>query len=355
MSLETLRIIWWLLLGMLLAGFAVTDGADLGTAALLPFVTRNVAERQSVIDSGGLVWDGKPAWFIVGGIITFAAWPALFAASLSGYYLTLFMVLVTLILRPVGFKYRSRFGKRWDRALILGGIGAPFVFGAAFGNLLLGVPFNIHAGLRLHTDFTLLSLFNPFALLCGLVSLTMIMMHGAAWLNLKCQGAIQGRARQALGFFAFAFIILSLFAGLWAGALDGYRLQTADPNAPSHVANQAVLIVQHGWQDNFRHAPILWLLPVASKVAALLAACIYRHPFTGFVASSLVPGLTIASAGTALFPFFLPSSSDPDFSLTLWNASSGKFSLEVMLGAVLLLILCGRILNVLWPRRHRFG
>src|SRR5271170_6392449 len=146
MSYELLRIIWWLLLGVLLGGFAIMDGFDLGTAALLTFVGRNDTERRIAINSVGPVWEGNQVWFILGGGAIFAAWPALYAASFSGFYLAMFLVLVALIVRPVGFKFRSKLDNTtwrsfWDWALVVGGAVPALVFGVAVGNALQGVSF----------------------------------------------------------------------------------------------------------------------------------------------------------------------------------------------------------------------
>ncbi len=193
MDYETLRLIWWALLGILLIGFAVMDGFDLGTALLMPFLGKTDLERRVIINTVGPVWEGNQVWFILGGGAIFAAWPALYAASFSGFYLAMFLVLATLILRPGGFKYRSKLEGRgwrrfWDWALFAGGLVPALVFGVAFGNLFRGVPFGYDSDLRFHSTITLISLLNPFALLFGLVSLSMIALHGASWINLKTEG-----------------------------------------------------------------------------------------------------------------------------------------------------------------------
>src|SRR6185503_3652438 len=199
---ETLRLIWWALLGILLIGFAAMDGFDLGTAALLPFVARNDEERRVAINSIGAVWEGNQVWFILGGGAIFAAWPPLYAAAFSGFYLAMFLILWALILRPVGFKFRGkiedpRWRSFWDWCLFVSGTVPSLVFGVAFGNLFVGLPFGFDADLRFHSAITLLSLLNPFALLVGLVSLSMIVLHGAAWLSYKATGAVAARARSA--------------------------------------------------------------------------------------------------------------------------------------------------------------
>ena len=191
---ETLKVIWWLLLGVLLIGFAIMDGFDLGRrdAAAL--------HRREAIPSGGWsstpsgpVWEGNQVWLILGGGAIFAAWPALYAASFSGFYLAMMLVLAALILRPVGFKFRSkmpgaRWRANWDWALFVGGAVPSLVFGVAMGNLLEGVPFSFDSELRATYTFGLFDLLNPFALLCGLVSVAMLVTHGAVYLAVKTDG-----------------------------------------------------------------------------------------------------------------------------------------------------------------------
>ncbi len=183
---ETLRVIWWGLLGVLLIGFAVTDGFDLGTGTLLPFVAKTDTERRVVINAVGPVWEGNQVWLIVGGGAIFAAWPPLYAVSFSGFYLAMFAVVFALILRPVAFKYRSKrenpaWRTSWDWALFIGGFVPALIFGVAVGNVLQGVPFRLENDLRIfYEGTTLFELLNPFALLCGLLSVAMLIMHGAS-------------------------------------------------------------------------------------------------------------------------------------------------------------------------------
>lgn len=344
MSYDTLRVIWWLILGVLLSGFAIMDGFDLGTAALLPFVGRNDSERRIAINSVGPVWEGNQVWFILGGGAIFAAWPALYAASFSGFYLAMFLVLATLILRPVGFKFRSklvapRWRSFWDWALFSGGIVPALVFGVAFGNLLEGVPFTFDDDLRFHSTITLLSLLNPFALLAGLVSLSMIVLHGASWLNYKTAGVVQMRARSVMPLAALSFAILFALAGFWVSRLNGYALSSAlAADGPSNPMLKTVTHSGVNWLANYAGRPMLWLIPGVAIAAALLGAVLRRLPLLAFFLTALVPACTIATAGAALFPFLLPSSSDPRASLTVWDGSSSKLTLEIMLGCVVLFL-----------------
>ncbi|HVP85599.1 MAG TPA: cytochrome d ubiquinol oxidase subunit II [Rhizomicrobium sp.] len=341
---EILRLIWWALLGILLIGFAIMDGFDLGTAALLPFVARNDVERRMAINTVGPVWEGNQVWFILGGGAIFAAWPALYGASFSGFYLAMFLVLAALILRPVGFKFRSkvdapRWRAFWDWALFVGGTVPSLVFGVAFGNLFLGVPFGFDSDLRFHSTITLISLLNPFALLVGLVSLSMIVLHGATWLNLKSDGPVKARAAAIMPYAAIVFGLLFAIAGLWVSKLDGYQIagQIAH-DGPSNPMLKTVTRNAGAWLANGSQQPLLWLTVVIAYAGAILAVVLRKRPGLAFVASALVPAGTIATAGAALFPFLLPSSLDPNASLTVWDASSSKLTLAVMLGAVVILL-----------------
>ena len=341
---ETLRLIWWALLGILLIGFAVMDGFDLGTAALLPFVARNDLERRIVVNTVGPVWEGNQVWFILGGGAIFAAWPALYAASFSGFYLAMFLVLLTLILRPTAFKFRSKIAApAWrsacDWALFSGGIMPALVFGVAFGNLFLGVPFGFDGDLRFHSTISLISLLRPFPLLVGLVSLSMVVLHGAAWLNMKTDGVVQARARRVMPYSALAFAVLFALAGLWLSQLEGYRI--AGVIAHDGPSNPLLKTATHGpgnWFAASTAGAWLWMAVALAYVGAAGALVLRGRPGLAFVSSALVPAGTIATAGSALFPFLLPSSADPSASLTVWDASSSKLTLGVMLGAVVIFL-----------------
>jgi cytochrome d ubiquinol oxidase subunit II len=341
---EILRLIWWALLGILLIGFAVMDGFDLGTAALLPFVGRTDKERRMVLNTVGPVWEGNQVWFILGGGSIFAAWPMLYAASFSGFYLAMFLVLATLILRPAGFKFRSKLENPtwrsfWDWALFAGGVVPALVFGVAFGNLFQGVPFGFDTFMRMHSEITLLSLLNPFALLCGLVSLSMIVFHGASWLNYKSTGNVKMRAGKAMLVAAIAYIALFTLAGVCLGQIDGYQIVSAIAHdGPSNPLLKTVTRVPHGWFANMTEHPALLLTLIAAYGGCVLAVLLRRFPGYAMLCSALVPAGTIATAGAALFPFLMPSSSEPNASLTVWDASSSSLTLAVMLGVTVLIL-----------------
>lgn len=362
----TLRLIWWGLLGVLLIGFALTDGWDLGVATLLPFVARSDVERRMVINTVGPTWEGNQVWFILGGGAIFAAWPFVYAISFSGFYLAMFVVLSALILRPVGFKYRSKrpdpsWRTRWDWALFIGGFVPALVFGVAVGNVLLGVPFRLNSDLRAFYDGSFFGLFSPFSLLCGLLSVAMVVLHGSAFLAVKIErGPVHDRAR-AYGSLA-ALGSLVLFALGWAyvawGGI-GFQLQgVVDVAGASNPLRGAMTVQAAGaWLDNYARYPWMMLAPALGFLGAALAFIGIRAGWEApaLAGSSLSTLGIIATVGLSMFPFILPSSIDPQSSLTLWNASSSHTTLFIMLVVTviflpLVLLYTAWVYRVLWGR-----
>ncbi|QKV17019.1 cytochrome d ubiquinol oxidase subunit II [Oricola thermophila] len=366
-SFDLLRVIWWLLLGVLLIGFALTDGFDMGVGALLPFVAKTDAERRVVINTVGPVWEGNQVWFILGGGAIFAAWPPLYAVSFSGFYLAMFVVLAALILRPVGFKYRSKrdgaaWRNGWDWALFVGGAVPALIFGVAVGNVLQGVPFRLTEDLfpvyegAFYAKF--LGLLNPFALLAGLVSFGMLLMHGAAWLTVKAEGVIVDRARAIgtwMGLLAMAGFAL---AGVWlAFGIDGYAL-VGDAVANGH-SNPLHSEVEKGvsWLTAYEKRPWIAIAPALGFLGMAMAI---RGLRTGGEVSTLlwsklgIFGI-ISTVGLTMFPFILPSSIDPKSSLTVWDASSSHLTLFVMLVVTvifmpIILLYTAWVYKVLWGK-----
>ncbi|MDR6288188.1 cytochrome d ubiquinol oxidase subunit II [Inquilinus ginsengisoli] len=344
---ETLRLIWWALLGTLLIGFAVMDGFDLGAAMLLPFVGRTDAERRVVINTVGPVWEGNQVWFILGGGAIFAAWPPLYAVAFSGFYLAMFLVLCALILRPVAFKFRSKIDhptwrRTWDWALFVGGLVPSLVFGVAFGNVLEGVPFRFDATLRMTYEGTLFGLLNPFALLCGLVSVAMLVMHGGAWLALKAAEPVAARAVTFTRLAAIVLIALFAVAGLWVAiGIDGYAIVGAVAHdGPSNPLLKQVARAPGAWMANYGTQPWTLAAPVLAFLGALgvIALSGLRRPGLTLLASALGVAGVIATAGLSVFPFLLPSSLNPNASLTVWDASSSRLTLAIMLGATVVFL-----------------
>lgn len=365
LNYETLRVIWWILLGVLLIGFAVTDGFDMGVGTLLPVVAKTDAERRVAINTIGPVWEGNQVWFILGGGAIFAAWPALYAISFSGFYLAMFLVLLALIMRPVAFKYRSKrpdhaWRTRWDWALFVGSAVPALIFGVAIGNTLQGVPFHFTPDLRPIYEGSLFGLLNPLALYCGLVSLAMMVTHGAAWLTFKAEGMVAKRAR-AVGTRS-AIITAVLFAGggvlVWLGLFGGYRVTSPIVwDGPSNPLIKTVVADGGAWLANFHAHPMLWIVPALGVAAPLLAAAGFRARLEGwtFIASNLGVVTIIATVGLAMFPILLPSSSNPGHSLAVFDASSSRATLRNMLIATvifmpLILAYTAWVYRVLWGK-----
>ncbi|MET7142724.1 cytochrome d ubiquinol oxidase subunit II [Xanthomonas sp. PPL139] len=344
----TLRVIWWLLLGILLIGFAVMDGFDLGVGALLPFVARTDAERRLVVNTIGPVWEGNQVWLILGGGAIFAAFPPLYAVSFSGFYLAMFVILFALILRPVGFKFRGKLpGQRWrngwDWALFLGGFIPALIMGVAVGNVLLGVPFHFDDTLRVFYTGSFFGLLMPFALLAGLLSVSMLVAHGAAMLVLKTDGPVAERAARYGSVAALTACTLFAGAGVWvATGLPGYAVtsQVVTDGATNPLLKTAVLGEVGGWMHNYQSMPLTALAPAAGLLGLLLSAVLLRKRRGGlaFIASGAAIAGIILTVGFAIFPFLLPSSSQPGSSLTVWDASSSHLTLWIMLLATVVFL-----------------
>lgn len=336
----TLRLIWWLLLGVLLVGFAVMDGFDLGVGTLLPFVARSDEERRIVTNTIGPVWEGNQVWLILGGGAIFAAFPPLYAVSFSSLYLAMFVILFALILRPVGFKFRgkvedTRWKATWDWALFVGGFVPALIFGVAVGNVLLGLPFHFEPNLRPVYTGGFFGLLTPFALLCGAVSVALLVAHGAAMLVMKNEDPIAGRAARYGAIAALAGAVLFAAAGVWvANGITGMRIESViDGGAPSNPLAKTVATGTGLWMHNYRAMPLTLLAPAAGLLGALLSAFWLwrRKGGFAFLASAAAVTGAILTVGFAIFPFLLPSSSVPDAGLTLWDASSSHLTLWIML------------------------
>jgi len=344
---ETLKVIWWLLIGVLLIGFAVTDGFDMGVGALLPFLGRTDEERRVIINSIGATWEGNQVWFITAGGATFAAWPLVYATAFSGFYWALLLVLFALFFRPVGFDYRSkvddpRWRNAWDWGLFVGGAVPALVFGVAFGNLLLGVPFHYDRDMQVYYTGSFLALLNPFGLLAGVVSLAMLIMHGATYLQLRSEGEINARAKTAVKVAAAVMMAAFALAGMWLSAgIDGYHIVSMPPADTAFIPlAKAVEKAPGAWLANYSAHPWMMAAPVFGFAGAAIAIVFSAagRPLAAFVASALSVTGVILTAGFSLFPFIMPSSSNPASSLTVWDAVSSHRTLQVMFWVVVVFL-----------------
>lgn len=342
----TLKIIWWLLIGVLLIGFAIMDGHDMGVATLLPFAGRSDMERRVIINTVGPHWDGNQVWFITGGGAIFAAWPIVYATAFSGFYWAMLVVLWALFLRPVGFDYRSKIDdpawrSAWDWGLFIGGAVPPLVFGVAFGNLLQGVPFGFDERMLSTYTGSFWALFNPFALVCGLVSSAMITLHGAVYLSHRTEGLVQRRANFAAAIAGVALLVLFTLAGVWVMFIDGYAITSAiDPAGVSNPMAKTVARAPGAWLFNYGKAPATIAVPVLAYLGTIAALALLKAKRTGlaFIASGIAQAGVIATAGVSMFPFLMPSSSVPQASLTVWDSVSSHMTLGIMFWVALVFV-----------------
>jgi cytochrome d ubiquinol oxidase subunit II len=315
---------------------------------LLPFVARKDIERRVMINAIAPFWDGNQVWLLLGAGAVFAAWPPIYAAAFSGFYIAMFLVLATLILRPVGFEFRNKFTDPrwrafWDYALFAAGLVPSVVFGVAFGNLLQGVPFRLDGDLRIYYEGSgLFELLNPFGLLCGLISAAMLATHGAIYLTLKTDDAVQRRARGFAKAGALTTIVLFTAAGLWVWlGIDGYAITSAvTGDGPSNPLLKTVVRRSGEWLANYRVYPWTIAVPVLGLSGPALALVLIMVNRSGlaFIASALGIFGIIGTAGVSMFPFLMPSNIAPAASLTVWDASSSRLTLFAMLVATLIFL-----------------
>jgi cytochrome d ubiquinol oxidase subunit II len=343
----TLKIIWWAFVGLLLIGFALTDGFDLGVGALLPFVAKTDQQRRVMINSIGPTWEGNQVWFITAGGALFAAWPLVYAAAFSGFYWALLLTLFALFLRPLGFDYRSkiddpRWRNAWDWGLFVGGAVPALIFGVAFGNLLKGVPFHYDEFLRPFYIGTFFELLNPFALMAGMVSLSMLIMHGAVFLQMRTEGELNLRAKKCVLAFGLTFIMAFALTGiLQISGFEGYRIiAMPDPATAFTPLEKSVEIASGAWLDNFKSHAWMLIAPAMAFGGAILTILLsFKHrPGLGFIASGSALAGVILTAGFAMFPFIMPSSTHPNDSLTIFDAVSSHRTLSLMFVVVLLFL-----------------
>jgi cytochrome d ubiquinol oxidase subunit II len=340
----TLKLIWWLLVGVLLIGFAIMDGHDMGVGTLLPVLARDDTDRRVMINTVAPHWDGNQVWFITAGGAVFAAWPFVYAIAFSGLYWALLLVLAALFFRPVGFEYRSklpdpRWRNAWDWGIFAGSAVPALVFGVAFGNLFQGVPFIVDDTMRSFYSGSFWALLNPFALLCGVVSLSLLALQGATFVAHRTDGALQQRAKDVGQILVFVLMGSFSLAGVFIVGMDGYTVSAmGDVNQTLNPLMKEVTRTPGGWLGNFMAYPALWFVPALAYVGALGALLSLRTGMTilGFVGSSLACVSVILTAGVALFPFVLPSSEAPNVSLTLWDSASSHYTLNVMFWVALI-------------------
>jgi cytochrome bd ubiquinol oxidase subunit II len=345
---EFLRLSWWLLMGILFIGFAITDGFDLGVASLLNFIAKTDSEKRIVINTVGPFWEGNQVWLLLAGGAIFAAFPYVYAVSFSGFYLAMMLLLFALILRPVAFKYRSKSEKKgwrdtWDFMHFLSGFLPALLSGVAVGNVIQGISYEFDkATFSVVVYTTFLELLNPYAILIGLISVTMLFMHGSIYVCIKTEDPIQSRTHSLARFFGILFLLLYLVASFWTFKyLNGYKI--VSPIILKGASNpllKQVIQLKGAWGDNFRTMLWVWLAPIFTVLGAIFAIFFVnlKKYSSAFISSAISIFGTVSTVGLGLFPFILPNSLNPSQSLTLWDSSSSQKTLEVMFFSALIFV-----------------
>jgi cytochrome d ubiquinol oxidase subunit II len=335
----------------------------MGVGNLLPFVGKTDDERRLMINTVGPHWDGNQVWLITAGGAIFAAWPAVYAAAFSGFYIAMLLVLFALFFRPVGFDYRSKLGdarwrNAWDWGLFVGGAVPSLIFGVAFGNLLLGVPFHLDELLRPYYTGSFFGLLNPFALLAGAVSFSLLTMHGGIWIQMRTSGVLTERVKGWILWSGIAAMAAFALDGAWLiMGIDGLKIvsQPALDALPNPLA-KTVQVVPGAWLANYAQYPLTLAFPLLGFVGVILTIIMSRanRPGWGFFTSSLAITGVIMTAGVSLFPFVMPSSTDLGSSLTVWDAPSSHLTLTVMFWAVVIFLPIV-IAYTIWNYRKMWG
>lgn len=336
---ETLKVIWWVLISVLLIGFVITDGFDMGVGALLPVIGKTDQDRRIMINSIAPHWEGNQVWLVLAAGAIFAAWPAVYATAFSGFYVAMMLTLFTLFFRPVGFDYRSKIADtRWrstfDWGIFIGSAVPPIMFGVAFGNLLQGVPFTFDEFLRSTYHGGFFGLLNPFGLLVGIFTLLMFVLQGSTWLQMKTEAEVRERARMVS--LIVAPLVVTLFAvlGVWlAKGIDGYVLTSViDNNGAANPLLKTVISEPGAWLANYDKYPLMMIAPAIGLLFPLFSWFASKKDYSGtaFISSSIALVGVLLTCAFSMFPFIMPSSLDPSASLTVWDAVSSEFTLNIM-------------------------
>ena len=360
---ETMRLIWWVLIGIVITGFTLTEGFDFGVGALLTLVGKTDLERRVVINAVGATWEGNQVWLVLLGGAIFAIWPPVYATLFSGLYIAMMLLLFALFLRPAGFDYRSKiehslWRNAWDWALVLGGVLPPLLFGVLIGNLLIGLPFHLDRDLLSNYEGSFFSLLGPFQLLCGLVALQITTFHGAVYLKWRTDGDVRDRSSRVIKALG-PTLILSLIAGAAWLILEYDRpeiISMAGKNAPSNPLKKEVLAHGKGWLQHFLESKWMLCAPLLA-VLGFSKAWLFapsRFDKITFLASSIGIIGVLFTVGFGLFPFLLISTIDPRSSLTIWDASSSHMVLTIAL-VISVIFLPIVLLYTRWVYRVMWG
>lgn len=342
----TLKVIWWAIMSLIVIIYAITGGADIGVGFLLSIIGKNDNDRRAILSTIGPTWEGNQVWLITLGAGTFAIWPIAYATIFSSMYLAFMLVLFMLILRPPGFDYRDKipFGlwrKIWDIALSIVGVGLAFCFGLVIGNFFTGIPFYFDADLRTIYTGDFVMFFSVCAILFGLVSVFLLNVQGALFLQYKLPDTFYNATSKAIKLCAIAYMILFISAGFYLWTMPGYVIKSIpDLNTVFTVTEKIVDQQAHGWFINYLHYAWLWIFPSLAIIGSIVTIFLtqLKKTIAALAVHSMVIVCTILTAAAALFPFIMPSNSVYNHSLTIWDVASSKLTLEWSLFAVIIFL-----------------
>jgi cytochrome d ubiquinol oxidase subunit II len=306
----SLNVIWYVLFVVIISGYLILDGFDLGVGILHPFAAKTDEERRISLNSIGPIWDGNEVWLVLGGGVLFAAFPVVYASLFSGFYAAMMLVLLFLILRTVAIEFRSkresaRWRSLWDLIFALSSALLALLFGVAFGNILSGVPLDQQGNITINN---VLDLLHPFALLMGVTTIALLALHGAMYLNLKTTGDMQARVQKWIPGLMGAFAVLAAIVVVW-------MFMQQFPSA---------MVYLQGW-------PLILPLIAAIAFAGIFVMQRRGAEFWAFVCSAVFIAFGLYSLGVGLFPNLLLSTTNPQYNLTIFNAASQDNTLTVML------------------------
>tara|TARA_R110000868_G_scaffold380784_1_gene646849 strand:+ start:26279 stop:27424 length:1146 start_codon:yes stop_codon:yes gene_type:complete len=346
MDYATLKVVWWVLVGVVLCLYGLTCGFDLGVGTLLPFVAKKNDERRVLINSIGPTWDGNQVWLIFAGGALFVVWPMVYGVVFSGLYFALILLLFSMFLRPVGFEYRHKihsatWQKSWDWAIFVGSAVPALLIGVTLGNLMLGLPFHMNDEFRSFYTGSFWQLLSPFAIIVGLVSVSMLATHGATFLQMRTEDVIHERSRKTSILFAAIYLVLFLVAGGWiANGLPGYHLSHLPQMPLAQFSQTTVDKVPSGLLANYGIHPLFLIAPLVAILGSILVIVMaaMRKSKMSFLGSAMMVVGSMFTFGLSMFPFVVPSSTVPDQSLTIWSASSAQYTLQIMFVATCIIL-----------------
>lgn len=353
-DLENLRLIWWALLSLASIGFAVNEGITLGACLLIPAIAKDAVARNKLIQCIAPTNLGGLAWLAAWATLLFAAWPTAFAVSLASLQTAFVLIIVSLVSRPLLLYFIDAFDHpQWQRyghkILAASGLIPAILFSLLIGNLLKGIPFHLESDMRIAFLGDFMGLLNLFSLLVCACGITLLAMHGAAYLHLHVYGEQQCQAQSMLQRSSLAFVVLFALAGLWITHLEGYHISSdVFPDAPSNPLAKFVKRGEGLWLDNYEHLPMLVAVPTLAFIGAIAVFWFGRNgrAYWAMLASTTCVTMTALTVAISMFPFLLPSNISLNSSLTLWDSSASQPTLQALLNvtviALPMMLVCSR-------------